>query len=80
MGTHLALISLALLLSTFPLSVLKVVAWMWIGAALSLLAVLGVAIIARSLILPFADPDLYRLIGQPERAPLPVGKNYRWNK
>jgi hypothetical protein len=74
MGTHVALISSALLLSTLPLTVLKFLAMMWLAAVLSLLAILGVAVIARWVILPYADPALHRLITPSQRT---VGKNYR---
>jgi hypothetical protein len=74
MGTHVALISSALLLSALPLAVLKFLAVMWLAAVLSLLAILGVAIIARWVVLPYADPALHRLITPSQRL---VGKNYR---
>jgi hypothetical protein len=77
MGTHTALISSALLLSTFPLSILKFLALMWIGAVMSLLAILGIAIFARWVILPCVDPALHRLISASQRQYQPVGKNYR---
>lgn len=76
MGTNIALLSSALLLSTFPLALLKFFGWVWLGAVLSLLAVLGLACVARWLILPYADPDLHRLIIA-ERASSSAGKNYR---
>ena len=65
MGTHIALISSAFLLSSFPLAVIKFFAVLWVGAVLSLLAVFAAAFIARWLILPYADPQLYRLIIEP---------------
>ncbi|HEX5764375.1 MAG TPA: hypothetical protein VFY27_02320 [Woeseiaceae bacterium] len=77
MGTYTALISSTLLLSTFPLSIVKFLALMWIGAVLSLLAILGIAIFARWVILPCADPALHRLISASQRRYQPLGKNYR---
>lgn len=80
MGSHIALVSSALLLSAFPLAVLKLLALVWLGAVLSLLAFLVIAIVARWVILPCADPDLHRLMArsQPPYQPVrPVGKNYR---
>ena len=68
MGTHIALISSAFLLSSFPLAVIAVIkffAVVWVGAVVSLLAVFAAAFIARWLILPYADPQLYRLITEP---------------
>lgn len=65
MGTHIALIFSAFLLSSFPLTVIKFFAVLWAGAVLSLLAVFAAAFIARWLILPYADPQLYRLITEP---------------
>lgn len=79
MGTHIALISSALLVSTFPFAVVKVFSLVWLGAVLSLLAMLALGIIARWVILPYADPDLHRLIAQGQTNST-TGKNYRWRE
>lgn len=67
MGTHIALISSALLLSTFPLMVIKFLGLLWLGSVVSLLLILSVALVARWLVLPYADPALHRLIARPRR-------------
>ena len=51
----------ALALFSFPLGVLRIVAWTWVVAALVLSVILIAALIVRSLILPYTNPDLYRL-------------------
>lgn len=37
-------------------------AWTWIAAAFVLLIILAAALVVRWLILPYTDPELYRLV------------------
>jgi hypothetical protein len=60
--TNAGLVLPALALFSFPLEVLRIVAWMWLTATI-VLSVIAVAVLAvRSLILPYTHPELYRLI------------------
>jgi len=53
-----------LILFSFPQEVLRFVTWMWVTAVFVLLLALIAALVIRALILPFANPELYRLVTQ----------------
>lgn len=58
-----------LVLISFPLEVLRFAFWMWITGAAVVLMILMAALVVRALIVPYTNPDLYRLVTQPIQRP-----------
>ena len=54
----------ALVLFAFPSEALRFM-WAWVAAATLLLLVLMAALVVRSLVLPFTDPEMYQLARRP---------------
>ena len=59
--TSVGLILTALVLFLFP-PILRLVVWVWVATAVVLSIILVAALVFRSLILPYTNPDLYRLV------------------
>ena len=64
-GRNAAIILPALVLFAFPSEALRFIAWAWVAAATLLLLVLMAALVVRSLVLPFIDPEMYQLASRP---------------
>jgi hypothetical protein len=60
MGMKIGLILSAMFLVSYPVEILKLLAWTWLASVAVLLAIWIAAIVVRSLILPITDPNLYR--------------------